>query len=193
MSSEAIVGTIKSELSVLRAAGAPMVCLVPGNYGRRMAMLQGIPDGMIVNISNFVGESLAMAGNLGFEKLILIGQIGKFAKLSAGSLDTHSVRSDGRLEALAAYSALHGATSDDVREILSSSMADEVADRISKTEWGMAALNEMVSRIVKTALTGASGISECACLTFSLPDRELARTENLSGLIEEIKAVSAEI
>jgi cobalt-precorrin-5B (C1)-methyltransferase len=187
MSSDAIIGTIKSELSVLKATGANIVCLVPGNYGRRMAMLLGIPEDMIVNISNFVGESFAIVGNLGFEKLILIGQIGKFAKLSAGSLDTHSARSDGRLEAIAAYSALHGATSDDVREILSSTMADEVATRILRTEWGFAALRELVSRIVKTALLWATGISECACLTFSLPDRELARTENLSKLIEETK------
>ena len=193
MSTDAIVGTIKSELSVLRAAGASIVCLVPGNYGRRMAMLLDIPEGMIVNISNFVGESLSMVGSLGFEKLILVGQIGKFAKLSAGSLDTHSAKSDGRLEAIAAYSALHGAASEDVREILSGSIADEVAARISKTEWGIAALCEIASRIVKIALSGAGGISECACLTFSLPDRELARTENLNRLIGEIKAVSGEM
>ena len=187
MSSDAIIGTIKSELSVLRAGGESIACLVPGNYGRRMAMLLGIPENLIVNISNFVGESLAIVGNLGFEKLILIGQIGKFAKLSAGSLDTHSVKSDGRLEAIAAYSALHGATSDDVREILSSTMADEVATRISRTKWGVAALNELTSRIVNTAMLGATGISECACLTFSLPDRELARTDNLDRLLSEIK------
>jgi cobalt-precorrin-5B (C1)-methyltransferase len=187
MSSDAVIGTIRSELSVLKAAGASIVCLVPGNYGRRMAMLLGIPEGMIVNISNFAGESLGMVGNLGFEKLILIGQIGKFAKLSAGSLNTHSAKSDGRLEAIAAYSALHGATSEDVREILDSSMADEVATRISRTEWGLAALNELASRIVRIARLGATGISGCACLTFSLPDRELARTGNLCGLIQEIK------
>ena len=192
MSSDAIVGTIKSELSVLRATGTSIVCLVPGNYGRRMATLVGVPDSLIVNIGNFVGESLAIVGNLGFEKLILVGQAGKFAKLSAGSLDTHNLRSDGRMEALAAYSALHGATSDDVREILSSPIADGVATRISKIPWGMAALNELASRVVKTALAGASGISECACLTFSLPDRELVRTENLDRLIEEMRAVSAE-
>ncbi|MDR1651096.1 MAG: cobalt-precorrin-5B (C(1))-methyltransferase CbiD [Synergistaceae bacterium] len=187
MSSDAIVGTIKTELSVLKAAGASMACLAPGNYGRRMAMLIGIPDSMIVNISNFVGEALAMVGSLGFEKLILIGQVGKFAKLAAGSLDTHSAKSDGRLEAIAAYSALHGACSEDVREILDSSMADEMAARIARTKWGAAALKELVGRIVKTALSGAAGISECACLTFSLPDRELARTGNLDALIEEIK------
>ncbi|MDR0654017.1 MAG: cobalt-precorrin-5B (C(1))-methyltransferase CbiD [Synergistaceae bacterium] len=193
MSSDAVIGTIKSELSVLKATGANIVCLVPGNYGRRMAMLLGIPESMIVNISNFAGESFGMVGNLGFEKLILIGQIGKFAKLSAGSLDTHSVKSDGRLEAIAAYSALHGATSEDVREILDSSMADEVATRISHTDWGLAALKELTSRIVRIALLGATGISECACLTFSLPDRELARTDNLGGLIREIKENAEEL
>ena len=187
MSTEAIVGTIKSELSVLSASGAKIVCLVPGNYGRRMAMLLGVPERMIVNISNFAGEALAISGNLGFEKLILIGQIGKFAKLSAGSLDTHSSKSDGRLEALAAYSALHGADSNEVRAILDSTMADEVATRISKKPWGQAALRELIERIVKTAMLGAIGVSECACLTFSLPDRELARTPNLDAMIEEIK------
>jgi cobalt-precorrin-5B (C1)-methyltransferase len=193
MSSEAIVGTIKSELSMLSASDAHIVCLVPGNYGRRMAMLLDVPGKMIVNISNFAGDALSICGNLGFEKLLLIGQIGKFAKLSAGSLDTHSSKSDGRLEALAAYSALYGADRDEVRGILDSTMADEVAARISKTEWGVSALKELVERIVKTALTGATGISECACLTFALPDRELARTSNLGALIDEIKANSQEL
>jgi cobalt-precorrin-5B (C1)-methyltransferase len=193
MSSDAIICAIKSELSVLKATGANIVCLVPGNYGRKMAMTLGIPESMTVNISNFAGKSLSLAGNLGFGKLILIGQIGKFAKLSAGSLDTHSAKSDGRLEALAAYSALHGAASGDVREILGSSTADEVAARISRTEWGLAALNELASRIARVVLLAATGISECACLTFSLPDRELARTGNLGGLIREIRKNAEEI
>jgi cobalamin biosynthesis protein CbiD len=187
MSSEAIVGTIKAELSMLHASGARIVCLAPGNYGRRMAMLVGVPENMVVNISNFAGEALSMAGNVGFEKLILVGQIGKFAKLAAGSLDTHSARSDGRLEALAAYSALHGAAAEDVREIMESTMADEVATRIAKTEWGQGALRELADRIVRTAMQAATGISECAALTFSLPDRELMRTDNLAALIEEIQ------
>ncbi|MDR0649024.1 MAG: cobalt-precorrin-5B (C(1))-methyltransferase CbiD [Synergistaceae bacterium] len=192
-SAESVAGSIKSELSALSAAGARIVCLVPGNYGRRVAMLLGVPEKMIVNISNFAGEALAISGNFGFEKLILIGQIGKFAKLSAGSLDTHSSKSDGRLEALAAYSALHGADRQEVRAILDSSMTDEVATRIAKTEWGRAALLELVKRIVKTARSGAIGVSECACLTFSLPDRELARTQNLDKLIKEIKKNASEL
>lgn len=187
MSTDAVIGTIRSELSVIAASGAHMVCIVPGNYGRRMAMLLGIPDEMIVNISNFAGEALSIIGNLGFEKLVMIGQIGKFAKIAGGSLDTHSSKSDGRLEVLAAYAALHGADKNMIEEILRSTMADEVAARILRTDWGAAALAELAARIVKTAKTCATGISECASLTFSLPDRELSRTPNLDALIEELK------
>jgi cobalt-precorrin-5B (C1)-methyltransferase len=187
INTDSIVDAIRSQLSNLGAAGARIICLVPGNYGRRMAILLGIPDDRIVNTGNFAGVALSIVANLGFEKLILIGQVGKFAKLSAGSFDTHNARSGGRLEAIAAYSALHGASCDDVREIIDGTMVDEVATRISRTQWGKAALRELIIRIVKIVMNTVTGISECACMTFSLPDRELARTENLDSLIAEIQ------
>jgi cobalt-precorrin-5B (C1)-methyltransferase len=181
-------GAMKSDLQNLSESGASAVCLVPGNYGRRMAIILGVPEVMIVNINNLVGDALSMAGNLGFEKLVMIGQIGKLSKIAAGSLDTHSSKSDGRLEALAAYAALYGANREMIGEILNSTMADEVASRIARTEWGAEALSELVRRVVRTALSAATGIVECACQTFSLPDRELSRTNNTDALIEEIKA-----
>jgi cobalt-precorrin-5B (C1)-methyltransferase len=190
LSDNELTNAIKYELTRLSESGASIVCIVPGNYGRRMAMLLGVPDVMIVNINNMVGEALSMVGNLGFEKLVMIGQIGKFSKVAAGSLDTHISKSDGRLETLAAYSALHGADREAVAEILSGTMADEVAARIVRTDWGLAALRELTERIVKVSLSVASGISECAGLAFSLPDRELARTPNLGAMIEEIKESS---
>ena len=188
MSSEAIIGTIKSELSMLRASGADAVCLAPGNYGRSMAQKLGVSDSMTVNISNFAGEALKCAGELGFKKLLLLGQIGKIAKLSAGSLDTHSSKSDGRLEAIAAYSALCGASAADIRLILSATTADEAACSIVKTEWGAAALTELVLRAADKAITASGGVlSKCACLTFALPDIELARTNNLDEIIIYIR------
>jgi cobalt-precorrin-5B (C1)-methyltransferase len=181
------------DLSWLSSQGASIVCLVPGNYGRRMALILGVPDAMIVNIGNFVGDSLTMAGNLGFDKLILIGQIGKFSRVAAGSLDTHNSRSDGRLEALAAYAALHGADREAVGDILACKIVDEVAAKITRMSWGREALSELVNRVSEIASSIAAGISECACLTFSLPDRELSRTSNLGGLIEEIKMNSGNL
>ena len=187
LNADSITAGIKQSLSELESAGARNVCLVPGNYGRRMALILGVPESMIVNISNCVGESLAIVGNLGFENVLMIGQIGKLAKFASGSYDTHNSRSGGRMEAIAAYAALHGAESEDVRDILDSSMPDEIAARISKTDWGAAALHELTMRVVRTARSVATGIADCAALTFSLPDRELARTSNVAPLLRSIK------
>ena len=193
LSSDEVHERVKSELTILSNRGASIVCMVPGNYGRRMALLLSVPDVMIVNVNNLIGDALSMVDNLGFEKLVLIGQIGKLSKLAAGSLDTHNAKSDGQLEALAAYSALYGADSDSIREILDGSMADEVAARIVRAEWGALALKEITKRAVKISLSIAAGISECSCLTFSLPDRELGRTPNLDAMIEEIKKSSHDL
>ena len=191
MSSEAIIGTIRSELSMLRAAGADALCIAPGNYGRSMAENLGVPDRMIVGISNFVGEALKCIGELGFKKILLVGQVGKIAKLSAGSLDTHSSKSDGRLEAIAAYAGLCGAGAADIRRILSSTTADEAACAAVKTDWGICALGELVRRAAEraeaVALQSAAEL-ECACLTFALPDVELARTDNSEKIIMDIRA-----
>lgn len=196
MSSEAIIGTIKAELSVLRASGTASVCLVPGNYGRRMAKLIGVPPSHIVNMSNFAGEALRIADALVFERILLVGQIGKFAKLAGGSLDTHSQRSDGRLEAIAAYAALHGAGRDDVSRILSSTMADEIASKIVREEWGELALTEIVMRIADVARASGPSFRECECLVFALPDRPLARTaafdELVGAVAEEASAGASE-
>lgn len=186
MSAEGIAEAIRSELSGIREVGVEIVCMTPGNYGRRMAMIQGIPECTIVNVGNFFGEALTCAGNLGYGKLLLIGQIGKFSKVASGSFDTHNSKSDGRLETLAAYSAIHGASAWEVRSVLDGAMPDEVASRMLKTTWGAKALDELLLRATKRVISGTTGVSECACLTFSLPDRELARTENLVPLIEEI-------
>ena len=187
LNGDAMSADIKQSLSDLAAAGVRNICLVPGNYGRRMALILGVPENMIVNISNFVGESLAIVGNLGFENVLMVGQIGKMAKFASGSYDTHNARSGGRMETIAAYAALHGAGSEEVREILGSSMPDEIAARISKESWGAAALHELTQRAAKTARSIATGIADCGALTFSLPDRELARTPNVDALIENIK------
>ena len=49
-----------------------------------------------IKCSNYVGEALDMATVLGFPRVLLVGHIGKFAKLSAGIMNTHSRMADAR-------------------------------------------------------------------------------------------------
>jgi cobalt-precorrin-5B (C1)-methyltransferase len=171
----------------VRSLRTETICLVPGKYGRRVAELSGVPPEIITHMGNGAGDALAAVGAAGFRNIILVGQVSKFAKLSAGSLDTHTSKSDGRLAAIAAYAAMHGADAGDVRGIMSALMADEAAAKIIKTDWGKAAFKELADRVVKTALTCAKVAADCAALTFSLPDRELARTDNFDEITERAK------
>lgn len=180
MSEDAVIDTIRSELSVLRAEGHWAVCLAPGNYGRDFAVSIGVPRDLIVNVSNYVGATLSSCAKLGFSQLLLVSQVGKMAKVASGSMDTHSSRSDGRLEALCAYGAMCGMGSEWARRIMGCNTADEAARMMHTTPEGRLALEELCARASSRARE-TSGATAGA-VTFALPDMELAR----HGPVDEI-------
>lgn len=121
MSKEALIKSIELELSVLRVKekqfSRPIACFVPGNYGEEYAEQLGILSG-IIKISNFIGTMLESALSLGFKEILLIGDLGKLVKISAGIFQTHSRISDARAEVLAANIAAIGAPQNVVQEML---------------------------------------------------------------------------
>ena len=106
MSERAIVETIKTELSVKRANEGDYAVIAPGNYG-----MDFIRDGLNIELdkavkcSNYVGEALDSAVELGFKGVLLIGHIGKLIKLSGGIMNTHSKNADCRAELLSSAAA----------------------------------------------------------------------------------------
>ena len=52
--------------------------------------------------SNYVGETLDMAVELGVKGILFIAHIGKFIKVSGGIMNTHSQNADSRAELMAA-------------------------------------------------------------------------------------------
>ncbi|MCX7827711.1 MAG: cobalt-precorrin-5B (C(1))-methyltransferase CbiD [Thermanaerothrix sp.] len=189
MSEDAIVKTIRSELSVLRAEGHLTVCLAPGNYGRDFAKALGFPEGLIVNVSNYVGEALKACSELGFRCIVFAAQVGKMAKIASGSMDTHSSRSDGRLEALCAYGALHGLDAGWIRRIMECNTADQAAVMMMETAPGKMALEELCQR-ARMRIEAASG-AQAAVLTFALPQRELARSGPVEEMIRSARGLKA--
>ena len=103
MSNKALIETIRLELNQLYAGGAREVLFTPGNYGETFARdkLRLSPAGHIV-CSNFIGDAIDAAVELGFTKILLIGHIGKLVKLGIGVTNTHSAFGDGRMETLIA-------------------------------------------------------------------------------------------
>ncbi len=110
MSNAALVDTIRVELSVLAASGAKDVLLCPGNYGETFAREQlGLSMRRQVSVSNFIGDGVQAAVSAGFERILLVGHIGKLVKLGIGMTNTHSQNGDGRMETLIACALACGA------------------------------------------------------------------------------------
>lgn len=110
MSNQAMADTVRLELSQLRAAGAREVLLNPGNYAEAFARESlGLSMDGHVTCSNFIGDAIDSAAELGFTRILLVGHIGKLVKLGLGITNTHSAFGDGRMETLLACALEAGA------------------------------------------------------------------------------------
>ena len=102
MSKDAYVATINMELESLKHLGVKSIVLTPGHYGENYAKKHYEND-RVVQVSNYFGDALCLARDKGFQKIIVLGHIGKMAKLAIGIFQTHSAVADGRMESLAYY------------------------------------------------------------------------------------------
>ncbi|HML37197.1 MAG TPA: cobalt-precorrin-5B (C(1))-methyltransferase CbiD [Bacillota bacterium] len=119
MSDQALIDTIKVEMDVQKAAGTEYLVITPGNYGETFLKSQTALSGIYsVKCSNFVGEALDYAELSKFKGVLLVGHIGKFIKVAAGIMNTHSRYGDARMEIMGVHGALAGASKEVVGELL---------------------------------------------------------------------------
>lgn len=85
MSEEALKASMYTELRVLRMdKRRKWVIFAFGNYGKSYCETLGLDLEQLVITSNFVGFMIESAVKLGFQKVILLGHIGKAIKLAGG-------------------------------------------------------------------------------------------------------------
>lgn len=102
MSTKAIIDTIRVELNQQKALGNTIARVAPGNYGQEfMKQRYGYDLDTSVKCSNYIGETIDMACEMGFETMLLTGHIGKLIKVAGGIMNTHSHEADCRMEILA--------------------------------------------------------------------------------------------
>lgn len=119
MSDQALIDTIKVKMDVRKADGAEYLVITPGNYGEAFLKTHiALPDIDSVKCSNFIGQALDYAERSGFKGVLMVGHIGKFIKVAAGIMNTHSRYGDARMEILGAHAALAGAPKEAVGELL---------------------------------------------------------------------------
>ncbi len=184
MSEEALVASIKLELKVLRASGAKDVVLVPGNYGHDFATGElGLAEEHLVSCSNYLGAAIDEAALLGFETLLLVGHIGKLAKVAGGAMNLHSRVADGRAETMAAHAAMAGASAADVALIMDAATTDAMLDILAERGLLEATMRSLTARLQRNVAHRAAGRLQTEVVLFSKQHGLLGASAGANGLV----------
>ena len=186
MSNAALLDTVRLELNVLRTSGARDVLLCPGNYGEDFAEnALGLSMRRQVSTSNFIGDAVEAAAQAGFERILLVGHIGKLVKLGIGLRNTHSANGDGRMETLIACALACGAQAVTLREIQKCVTTDAALDALAGAGLlgpTMDALGERIQNTLERWVPAGVEIG-FICFTNAGPHRGiLAQSANAPGL-----------
>ncbi|MBO7404703.1 MAG: cobalamin biosynthesis protein CbiD [Clostridia bacterium] len=192
MSDEAVVETIRTELSMRAAAGKTAVLFVPGNYGADFIQNDlGIDPAIAVTTSNFIGDAFSLAAEAGFRDALLVGHIGKLVKLAGGIFNTHSRWGDCRAEIFAAHAGMCGASAVLVRRIMDSAMTDDmlaILDEAGLRETVMASVMQRMEFHIAHQKT--IGSLKTGAVTFSNVCGILGKTGSADAILERIRKES---
>lgn len=187
MSETALVASIRLEMQMKRKNGARILLSAPGNYGTSyLKESMRLDMNRSVKCSNFVGDTVDMAVELGYEGILFVGHIGKFIKVAGGMMNTHSRNADGRMEVLASHALLAGADADNCRQILHAVTTDEGL-RIIKDQGLLEPVMKTVMEKIRYYLDHrAYGKLKLGIIVFSNEFGELGRIGPVEELVEEI-------
>ena len=178
MSMQAILDTIKVELNQHKAQGYSCAAVSPGNYGLEyMKKAYNYDLDRSVKCSNFIGDTIDMAAELGFESMLLTGNIGKLVKVAGGIMNTHSKEGDCRMEIMAAAALQEGVSPDVCLKVLDCVMTDEAIRLIDETGKKDAVMKRLMDKIMFFLRKRAGGRLEIECILYSSKYGELAKSE----------------
>ena len=183
MSRQALVDTIRAELSMNRAEGMTDVLMTPGNYGADFAKhALGLDMCSAVQCSNYIGDALDIAVTLGFSSVLLVGHVGKLCKLAANVMDTHSRTADGRREVFVTHAALLGADGLLLRALYDAATTD-AALSLLKDAGLQQPVMDSIARAAGQALQHRGGKLNVQAVMFSQAAGCTAQTEGAQQLL----------
>ena len=133
MSEKALIESIHVEMKQHFCQGEKYILVTPGNYGADyLREHMTIPFENNIKCSNYVGETIDMAIDMGVKGILFVAHIGKFVKVAAGIMNTHSHCADGRMEVLCASAIRAGGPLECAREILQAGTTDEALEVLDR-------------------------------------------------------------
>ena len=186
MSEQAIVDTIAVQQRQAAATGSRRVILTPGNYGADYLReagpaLAGVP---VVKCSNFLGDALDIAANIGFEQVLLVAHIGKLVKVAGGIMQTHSRYADCRTELFCAHAAVCGGGPSLCRSLLDAATTDACLALLDAAGLRDAVLDSLLAAVQRHLTRRAAGAYLVGAVTFSNEYGALGATDQAKEIIE---------
>lgn len=148
MSEKALIDSIRVEMSQHAAMGEQYMLVTPGNYGADyLREHMALPFEKNIKCSNYVGETIDMAVDMGVKGILFISHIGKFVKVAAGIMNTHSHSADARMEVLCANAIRAGGDLACARSILQCNTTDEALRVLDENHILRETMKEIIDRI----------------------------------------------
>jgi cobalt-precorrin-5B (C1)-methyltransferase len=184
MSEAAIIESIRVEMNMVVANGGEYLLLSPGNYGVDFTRENmAIPRVHSIKFSNYVGEAIDIAIQLGVKGILFISHIGKFIKVAGGIMNTHSKYADARMEILAANAVLAGAPLHTVEAILKCVTTDEAIALLETSGVTGKTMEHVMERIQYHLNRRAYDATKIGAIVFSNQYGVLGYTENAKELL----------
>lgn len=183
MSEQALIDTIKVKMNVRKADGAEYLVITPGNYGETFLKSHiELPDIDSVKCSNFVGDALDYAEQAGFKGLLLVGHIGKFIKVAAGIMNTHSKYGDARMEIMGVHAALAGASKEVIKRLLTCVTTEDAISVLDQAGLREKALESILQKLDERIRERVHNSIETGAILFSNQYGYLGETKDAGNL-----------
>jgi cobalt-precorrin-5B (C1)-methyltransferase len=148
MSEKALIESIRVEMRQRIREGAEYLLVTPGNYGADyLREHMELPFEKNIKCSNYVGETIDMAIELGAKGILFVSHIGKFVKVASGIMNTHSHSADARMETLAAAAIRSGCDLSCAQNILKCMTTDEALDILKEENLLHETMDQIMEKI----------------------------------------------
>ncbi len=193
MSEAALIASIRLEMEMHKKNGVNYLLVAPGNYGTAY-LTTHLPFTLeqAVKCSNYVGETIDIAVELGYKGILFVSHIGKFIKVAGGIMNTHSRNADARMEILSANALLAGADQDTLKRLLGAVTTDEGITILKEKNYLEKTMQLVMEKIDYYLNHRAYENLEIGAIVFSNEQGELGKAGNVTHLIEKLKIQNGE-
>lgn len=185
MSEKALISSIEVEMKQKASGGKEYLLVAPGNYG--LQYLSGhfpFEAEEAVKCSNYVGQTIDFAVNLGLKGILFVAHIGKFVKVAGGIMNTHSRDADARMEIMAACALRAGADTGTANQILNAVTTDEGLAILKQTPYWDNTMRIILEKVEYYLNHRAQGQLKIGAVVYSNALGELGRTVQAEELLE---------